>query len=199
MSVFLDIAGSFLIGAFVILIGLRLNATTAGNATALNAQLNVQESALDLMRTLNSDFQKIGNNCFEPSTSILFFDTAAGIIRFRGNIQQRQIGTLEQGIDTVEWRLGPTLTGYENPNIRNLFRTVNGGTPVPAGMWVTSFDLAGYDKNGSLTTDRASIEVFQVTVGVENPYMTQDQVNQDTTSYARIFLTRKWAPQGLMR
>ena len=57
MSVMLDLIGSVVIAAFVIMIGLQLNSTIAGNADASTANLNVQESMVDIVRSLEYDFR----------------------------------------------------------------------------------------------------------------------------------------------
>ena len=75
MSVMLDFIGSVIIAGFVILIGLRLNETIAGNADSSKANVNVQESMVDIVRDLEYDFRKIGYGV--PETQHAIVDTGA--------------------------------------------------------------------------------------------------------------------------
>ncbi len=195
MSIVLDIIGSIVIGAMVILIGLRLNQSIAGTADASMAQLNVQENAVEIVRTMERDFRRIAYNASDPTQCILLFDTTNSDVRFKGDIDNNGNGVLDAGMETVEWKLGPVVPGLQNTHIRTLLRSasnVSGGAWYPVGSWVTEFKIAGYDRSGKPTNDRNLIRIIETTIQVENPYMTQDQVNQDTTSYARIFWRQTW-------
>jgi len=203
MSVILDLISSVVIGSLVILIGLRLNASIAGTGDASKAQLNVQENAVDIVRTLEYDFRRIAYNSSNPTQCILYFDTSD--IQFQGDIDNSGGGVMDVGLDQVEWKLGPAVVGLQNPNIHNLLRRVayDGG---PWGDWqsvgigVSVFHLAGFDRSGVPTSDRLLIRIIETTLQVENPYLTQDQVNQDSLSYSKIFWRQTWqTSQNLSR
>ena len=195
MSVVLDIIGSIVIGSMVILIGLRLDQSIAGTADASMAQLNVQETAVEIVRTMERDFRRIAYNAADPTQCILVFDTVNNDIVFKGDIDNDGNGVPGAGLETVEWKLGPTITGLQNTHIHTLLRSasnIDGGAPKVVGSWVTMFKIAGYDRSGKPTNDKNLIRIVETTIQVENPYLTQDQVNQDTTSYARIFWRQTW-------
>ncbi|MBM2839515.1 MAG: hypothetical protein HW412_43 [Bacteroidetes bacterium] len=75
MAVILDLIGSAVLGAFVLLLGLRLNMTVAASTDAAKADLNVQESLVDIVQTIEFDFRKIGYGVTDPKTSIVLADT----------------------------------------------------------------------------------------------------------------------------
>jgi hypothetical protein len=195
MSIMLDLISSVVIGSLVILIGLRLNATIAGTGDSSKAQLNVQENAVDVVRTLEYDFRRIAYNSSTPTQCILYFDTSD--IQFQGDIDGSGGAVMDVGLDIVEWKLGDPVDGLQNPRIRNLMRRVayDGGPWgdwMPVGLGVTVFHLAGYDRTGLPTNDRLLIRIIETTLQVENPYLTQDQVNQDSLSFSKIFWRQTW-------
>ncbi len=192
MTVVLDIISSIVIGAMVILIGLRLNQSIAGTADASMAQLNVQENAVEIVRMMERDFRRISYNASDPTKCILLFDTANSIIRFKGDIDNSGNGILDMGMNTVEWKLGPVITGLQNPNVHTLLRKVDGGSFEVVGAGVTIFRLSGFDRSGRPTADKNLIRIVETTLQIENPYMTPDQVNADSLSYAKIFWRQTW-------
>ena len=171
MSIILDLIGSVVIAAFVILIGLRLNQTIAGNADSSSANVNVQESMVDIVRSIEYDFRKIGYGVPEDQNAII--DTGLTSITFKSDIDND--GTL----DVVEWDTGPPSTGVPNDSVRVLYRRVNGGTPVGAALGVTGFHLKYLNQDGAPAQSLGSIYIIETTLQVESPYKVQDQVITD--------------------
>jgi len=171
MSIMLDLIGSVVIAAFVILIGLRLNQTIAGNSDASSANVNVQESMVDIVRSIEYDFRKIGYGVPEGQNAII--DTGLTSITFKSDIDND--GTL----DVVEWYTGPPITGFPNDSVRVLYRRVNGGTPVGAALGVTGFRLKYLNQDGAPAQSLGSIYIIETTLQVESPYKVQDQVITD--------------------
>lgn len=185
MSVMLDLIGSVVIASYVILMGLRLNATIAGSADASMANLNVQESMADIVRSLEYDFRKVGYMVADPSKCIAVADT--GRVKFYADMDRS--GT----IDSVEWFIGPPLTGLPNPKVRTLFRKYNeedaGGA---GGLGVTEFRLKYFNQGGAevppLTPSLYSqIWIIEISLRVESPYKVQDEVNTETVGYAAAY------------
>lgn len=181
----LDIIGSVVIASFVILMGLRLNATIAGSADASMASLNVQESMAELVRNLEYDFRKIGYNVPDPKTSIGIADTAH--LKFYADMDR------DGAVDSVEWFIGPPLTTLPNPKVRVLYRRYNneeaGGA---AGLGVTEFKLRYYNGSGTEiapldASHYSQIWVIEISLRVESPYKVQDAVNTDITDYAAAY------------
>ena len=184
MSVILDLIGSVVIAAFVILIGLQLNKNIAGTADAAMANLNVQESMVDIVRTIEYDFRKIGYGLPETQTAIV--DTGVNYIRFQADMDNN--GT----IDEVEWYTGPAITDLPNPKIRVLYRRVNGGPAIGAALGVTDFRLRYLDQDGGTPTSLSAIYIIETTLQVESPYRVQDQVNLDQSYGEMGYATAFW-------
>ena len=194
----LDIIGSIVIASFVILIGLRLNATIAGSADASMASLNVQESMAELVRTLEYDFRKIGYEVPDPKMSIAIADTSH--LKFYANMDRAG------GLDSVEWFVGPPLTTLPNPKVRVLYRRYNeeqaGGA---AGLGVTEFKMKYFNASGTeiAPLDAAhysQIWVIEVSLKVESPYKVQDAVNTDVSDYAAAYWRQtRLASRNLVR
>jgi len=183
MSIVLDLIGSIVIASFVILMGLRLNQSISGNADASKANLNVQESLVDIVRTIEYDFRKIGYNVPDPQNSIVVNDSNR--IVFRADMNRDGV------IDTVEWYVTNPIGGFPNPNIRKLYRRVNGSPEVGAALGVTQFKLKYLNQDGGLAAFKSQIWIIEMTLKVESPYKVQDAVIVDQTyqemGYAAAF------------
>jgi hypothetical protein len=183
MSVMMDLIGSVVLAAFVIMMGLRLNANIVGSTDASKANLNVQESMVDVVRSIEYDFRKMGYGLTDPKFAIALAESTR--LRFRADMDRD--GT----IDSVEWYVGPVLSHLPNPHTRVLYRKVNGGTPVGAGLGVTDFRLRYLTADGKPTTVLSQMWIIETTLRIESPYRVQDQVLTDQSyedmGYAAAF------------
>jgi hypothetical protein len=183
MSIVLDLIGSIVIASFVILMGLRLNQSISGNADASKANLNVQESLVDIVRTIEYDFRKIGYNVPDPQNSIVTADSNR--IVFRADMDRDGV------VDTVEWCVTDPIGGFPNPNIRKLNRRVNGSPFVGAALGVTQFKLKYLNQDGGPAMFKSQIWIIEMTLKIESPYKVQDQVITDQSyqdmGYAAAF------------
>jgi hypothetical protein len=186
MSVVLDLIGSVVIASFVILMGLRLNQSISGNADASKANLNVQESLVDIVRTIEYDFRKIGYNVPDPQNSIVVADSNR--IVFRADMNRDGV------IDTVEWYVTNSIGGFPNPNIRKLYRRISypsGSPPVGAALGVTQFGLRYLNQDGGTAMFKSQIWIIEMTLKIESPYKVQDAVIIDQSyqdmGYAAAF------------
>ena len=177
MSVILDLVGSALLGAFVLIIGLRLNSGIAATADAAKADLDVQESLVDIVQSVEYDFRKIGYGVVDPKTSIVYADSTR--LRFLSDIDNDGVA------DTVEWWAGPPMTTMPNPRIRALYRRVSGEPGVAApGLGVTEFSMVYRDVDGAIVSSTLPIPagllsriwIIETTLKVESPYQVADQV-----------------------
>jgi len=185
MSIILDILGSIIISGYVILMGLQLNATIAGSATASMTNLNVQESLGDIVRNLEYDFRKIGYHVDDPKMCIALADTAH--IKFYADMDRNG------SVDSVEWFAGAPLTTLPNPDVRVLYRKFNqedaGGA---GGLGVTQFKLRYFNESGHeippLTPSLYSqIWIIEISLRVESPYQVQAAVNTENSEYAAAY------------
>jgi hypothetical protein len=163
----LDLIGSVVLSSVVILLGLQLSFTISGSAQASTANVNIQESLVDIVRTYEYDLHNV------DTSGAAITPIAPGHLRIRRNLGG--IGV----IDSVDWYVGPTGTFADNPSARTLFRQENRGTPQGFAQRVTMFTL-GYSSLGG------RIAMVETTLKVVSPYTVQNQVNPDDTtkSYA---------------
>jgi hypothetical protein len=168
MSIMLDLIGSVVIAGFVILMALQFNSNLGATADASMADLNVQQSMVDIVQTLEADFRKIGFGV--PETQHPIIDTSATSIQFMADMDRNGV------VDTVRWWTGPVLTTYENPNIRILYRQVNHGDSVGAALGLTEFRLRYLDQDGQTPVSMSAIFIIEVTLQVESPYRVKDEV-----------------------
>jgi hypothetical protein len=187
MSILMDLIGSTVIASFVILIGLTLNANVMGNSEASQANLNVQESMVDIVRTLEYDFRKIGYGV--PETQSPIVDTGATYIKFRADMVNSTGDPVPDGtVDIIEWNLGPPMTWMPNPNVRTLYRRINGGPWVGASLGVVNFRLKYLNQDGGPPASITAIHIIETTLEIQSPYKIQDQVITDQYSgYADAF------------
>ncbi len=177
MAVLLDLIGSSVLAAFVLLLGLRVNMSVVASTGAAKADLNVQESLVDIVQTIEYDYRKIGYGVTDPKLSIVYADSNR--LRFLSDIDKNGV------VDTVEWWAGAPITTMSNPNIRALFRRVSGSAAVSApGLGVTQFNMAYRNVDGALvsatypvpTANLPQIWIIETTLKVESPYQVADQI-----------------------
>jgi hypothetical protein len=173
MSVALDLIGSIVIASFVILIGLRLNQTISGSAEAANASQTVQESAIDIVRSIEYDFRKMGYGLPSANQTIVVDDSTH--ITFKYGDRDNP-----SNINTVEWYLGDTLKTFDNKKTRILYRRVNNGVPVGAQLGVTLFKLRYFDSDGNIipyNTTPGQVASIETSLRVESLSRLQGQYN----------------------
>ncbi|HEX9658041.1 MAG TPA: hypothetical protein VGB89_14130 [Bacteroidota bacterium] len=168
MSVMLDLIGSTIIGAYVILMGIQLNTNIIAHTDSSNANLNVQESLVNVVRTIEYDFRKIGYGVVDPKMSIEISSPTA--IRFQGDIDRD--GT----IDKIAWFIAPYKNGTDT--VFALFRRVNTQTPLVMSIGVKDFNLRYLRENGTPadTTAKSQIWIIETTLNVESPYEVADDI-----------------------
>jgi hypothetical protein len=185
MAIILDILGSIIIAGYVMLMGMQLNGTILGSATASMTNLNVQESMGELVRNLEYDFRKIGYHVPDPKMCIAIADTSH--IKFYSDVNRD--GT----IDSVEWWVGAPLTDLPNPSVRVLYRKYNDDDASGAGgLGVTLFRLRYFNVSGQEIPPLSpwlysQIWIIEISLRVESPYQVQATVNVDNSEYAAAY------------
>jgi len=178
MSVALDLIGSVVIASFVILIGLRLNQTIAGSADAAGASQTVQEAAVDIVRSIEYDFRKMGFGLPQANQAVVLNDSTRIIFRV-GDRNNPGI------VNTIEWFLGDTLKNADNKRSRILYRRVNGGQAVGASLGITLFKLRYFNSNGNIipyNSTPTQVTSIETSVRVESLYRVQGQFNATDNS-----------------
>ncbi|MFA3784057.1 hypothetical protein ABRY23_13435 [Melioribacteraceae bacterium 4301-Me] len=155
-STLLDILGSTVIGAMLLLILLRLNDATVQNTYTNSSELIVQQDLTEIVKLIEYDFRKIGycknfNKIPDPSKAIIYADTSS--ITFLTDVANPPLYPNGDGnVDTLHYYLGPTseLSSTPNPNDRMLYRVLNSETPRGSNLGVTLFHLTYYNSLGSI-------------------------------------------------
>ena len=144
----LDIVGSMLIGAFLLLAAVRMNEKATRNTFESQENLTVQQNLTSIIENIQWDFRKIGycrdpKQIRDPRYFILYGDVDSLV--FRADLSN--VGKT----DTVRWYLGQYVAG-PNKKIRMLCRQVNSEPPLQANLGVTEFKLKYYDVSDSEMT-----------------------------------------------
>ncbi len=181
MAVILDVIGSVVLAGFVIVMGLRVNATVANSQDSYIADVVVQENLVSLVQSLENDFRRMGYHVPDPTEVILAADTTR--IRFVSDLSTTGV------LDTVEWYFGSALVSTPNPNDRMLIRRVQhgaGGTTdlMSSVPGVTEFSLRYLNQEGQPASTLGQIWIIETSLRLESPWKVQDRFVQDE-SYDR--------------
>jgi hypothetical protein len=171
MAYFLDIIGSFAIGAAVILMIIRFNQSmiTASNESIIYniAQINTTQ----VSQILEYDFFKIG---FRVDNEDKFRIAKKSDIQFYSDYDD------DGNVDTLRYFLSDTsaLSSTVNPNDKILYRSFNGGEPDIISP-VLLFELAYTDSVGNEITPisqlnsaakRRNIRGIDIHIYIESPF-----------------------------
>ncbi|MCO6473542.1 MAG: hypothetical protein PHW27_07980 [Melioribacteraceae bacterium] len=180
-SSLLDILGSTMIGALLLLILFRMNDVATENTFTHAAELQVQEGLVETITVLEHDFRKMGY-CSDwtkipiPTRAIIRADT--NDITFLTDVKESaSISDVGDGdVDTIHYYAGETseLPGTRNPYDFPLYRVVNGKNPRGANIGLTTFRLRYYDVDGKeLSTpislpQTGAIHTIQIDIEIQN-------------------------------
>lgn len=167
MASWLDIIGSFIIGAVIILllanINLFISSSAADNLATNIAQLNLKTTG----EIIENDFYKLGYRVGSDAIA----EADSDRIKFYGDLNN------DTKIDTVYYYLGPTseMSSSKNPDDRILYRVINNATPTKANV-VTKFFITYYDSTGSVQNygslnskvQRNKIRIIKIYLKVES-------------------------------
>jgi len=152
-STLLDILGSTIIGALLLLILFRINDTAMQNAFSHSGELMVQQALVEAVSVIEYDFRKMGycenwESIANPSNAIIFADTSS--ISFLTDLPSVGNTKGDGIVDTLHYYTGPTseLSETDNPNDRLLYRVINSATPVGSNIGITKFHLTYFDSFG---------------------------------------------------
>ena len=151
MSYLLDVIGSFVIGALVLLMLFRFNQTLL---SASNEKLLYNISQLNTVVTtdvIEYDFYKIG---FRVDTSDVFLACGSEGLTYLSDWDNDGL------VDTIEYSLSDekVLEHTANPRDKVLYRTVNEGDPQIIAA-VVDFELSYRDTSGKLITPTSGLVV----------------------------------------
>jgi hypothetical protein len=177
MSVMLDLIGSVIIGAYVLLMGIRLNSNIGEHVQLSVVTLNLQEGLVDAVQTMESDFRKIGYGTIDPRTALEV--TQPHHIRFKADINRD--GYIER-IDWA-WEMKVSASG---DTTTELTRRVSGEPAMMVLSDVPLFRLEYLTEAGAPadTTAKGQIQVIQTALKVRSPYAVPDVLAGSDSSKA---------------
>lgn len=192
MGTILDTVGSTIMAGLIILAVLNMNVSLSEAGGDTNVKVITQSNLTAISDGIKYDFYKIG---FRASPAIIFADTSA--IVFRADLRMDGVP------DTVHYWISAPLSGSGyNPDMRILYRSVNGSTPTGASLGQTSFDLHYFDSTGtqipipaggtSNLSVLSQIKSMQISLMVQSP-----NVMMSDTTYAGAYWVEHVSPKNL--
>ena len=180
-STLLDILGSTIIGALLLLILFRVNDTAVQNTFLYAGELIVQEGLVEAVSIIEHDFRKMGycenwEAMPNPTSAITFADTNK--IVFLTDLPTAVGATGDGIVDTLHYYVGPTseLLSTDNPRDRLLYRVVNNEVPKSSNIGITNFKLTYFDSFGNKIatpitgTRTGSINTIQIDLELQTVY-----------------------------
>lgn len=161
MNVLIDIVGSMVIGAMVLLVILNLNISKSNAQYSSDSELQLQQNAKTLANMLEYDLRKIGyhysGNPFitTDSTKISFYAD----IDNNGSVDE--VSYLTSGTNEVSYT--------SNPDDRILCRVVNNDTSKGPSLGLTKLRFNYFNSIGNKTTVQDSIKYIKAEIWVETP------------------------------
>ena len=180
-SIWLDIIGSMTTFGLLLLMALRLNASSNESTSAYNANYMLQTSMLNLTVMLETDLRNIGKNYTRTNADPTPLRIAAS------NEISFMIGP-----NLIDWKVGDPseIPETPNPNDRYVYRNVNGVTNrINLGVTKMTFKYWNVaSSTDSLTTPVAQTNLtligpVDVSIQLESPYKMTQQYMMDTTQY----------------
>jgi type II secretory pathway component PulJ len=185
-STMLDLIGSIVIGGFLLVMGLRINAQASEASNVYAANLILQQNITAVVSILEEDFKKIGyckdwRKIPDPSKALRIAE--ASRIRFWTDVDND--GTL----DSITYYVGSPIQLLSTPNPRDrfLYRQVNKTAPISMNLGVTQFAFKFSDaENDPLAfpiTDPRLVYYMQISLAVESGFPLTQEYMADTTQY----------------
>lgn len=180
-STLLDILGSTIIGALLLLILFRINDSATENTFVFAGNLIVQEGLVEVITLVEHDFRKMGycadwTKIPDPTKAILYADSTK--ITFLTDVKEsaspNAVG--DGNVDTLSYYIGTKsqLSGTRNPNDVPLYRVVNGLNARGASVGLTKFKLTYFNSDGNkLVTpislpQTGAIHTIQIDLEIQN-------------------------------
>jgi len=167
---FIDIIGSTLLGATVIVAIMGLNLLLSDSSRQVGSDLNVQENTVEFTKSIQWDFAKIG---YRDTTGAPILVAKQDSVVFLGDIDN------SGSVDTVRYYKGlpEELTWTPNPNDFLLMKEVgNASQTMQMNIGLTKFQLTYFDSTGGVTADPKLVRGLKIAAVVQSPYATVDSV-----------------------
>jgi hypothetical protein len=179
MAALIDMVGSIILGAALLIIILNANDNATENHYVYNGNTLVQEMLISTSQFVEGEFRNMGLGVIPGQKTILSADTNS--IAFLTDLNRDGIT-----IDTISYFLGDTTELASTQNNRDMYlhRIVNHGANTKVGV-VTVFKLRYITRSGEVLptpvpADRLTeVFVVEVTVEVQNPYAVSRRAGED--------------------
>lgn len=201
-STILDIIGSAVIGGMLLLLLMRMNASSSENLFKNSGELNTQRNLVTLAQLIEYDFRRMGycSNIQDPNTRqginiIVLADTSR--IDFYADIADasgKDVPTGDGVADLVSYRLGAAseseVLNTPNPNDRVLYKSINGVVKTTHNCGITKFRLHYFNAVGDTLTATpltapTGILSMQIDLVVEEVFSYDNKYTKDRSSYWR--------------
>lgn len=149
MSVWLDIVGSFIVGAMLLANVMRMNVAIAEQSYRNVLQYEAQLSAASAQEIIQADLRKAGYGV--TGTAFAVADTSQ--LQFLADLGA------DGSVDTLHLTVGTPAqaAGSVNPRDRFLLRAVNGANPQQIGAGVSTLRFRYFDVDGNELTMPVSL------------------------------------------
>jgi hypothetical protein len=159
MNVFLDIVGSVILGALVILTFIQFMGEKQESQLSADYQYIVQTAMRDVTEQMQYDLRKIGYRA-SGCPIVLCSDSAATFVYNADGIGAS---------DTIKYWLGGSVDGTVNPSDRFLCRQVNNGTVHEFQSGVTELEFSYFTSSNEETATPAYVRTIQVSITIQSP------------------------------
>jgi hypothetical protein len=169
-STLIDIAGSMVIGGFLLILLWRLDDAAVKNIYNNSQELALQQNLATSAVILENYFRKIGyckDYSLIPTTNAILSATDSSI-SFLTDVYDAE------ELNTLSYYTGPTteLVSTPNPRDRYLYRVIDGEASEGVNLGITFFKLVYFDQLGDTLlppiTDPSLIASMEINIAVEN-------------------------------
>lgn len=161
MGTWLDMVGSVIFGAALVLLVARLGADVAVRSAEGNLVYSAQVSAAVLTEMMERDLRRMGLSA--TGTALVLADSTD--LRFLADLNADGVP------ESVRYHVGPIGGATSTPHRedRVLYRTVGAGDPEPLPLGIVSFEVRTFDAAGlTAPTDLADVRQVEIAIGLES-------------------------------
>ncbi len=160
MNIILDLMGSTIIGALIVLMLVNFNMFQSNSLISSDSELQLQQNAKTLAEILNHDLRKIGYRYDNTA----FVEADSERISFYSDVDRDAI------VELVTYMLGDTteVSGTTNPRDRVLYRIVDNDTIKGPSLGLTKAKFSYFNGSGLVTTTLSDIQYVKAELWIES-------------------------------
>lgn len=173
MNTLLDIVGSMIIAAMVLVSFTQFMTVRQSSQLEANHQLTAQMSMRDISEQLHYDLRKIGYQ----TTVCPILQPQSGVLAFLYDANNDNVP------DTIRYWLGEYVSATENPSDRFLCRRVNQQATYKMQSGVVNMDVGYFTASNQPTSDPTQVKTVQVMLSIQSPHPSGDEYPGSTTTF----------------